>query len=92
MKVELKMVCVGLLLGAATSSLAALPPKYLGIQGVESCLCETTRGSATFVCLPKTKRPTCSAASWKKLQALKGKDAVPACSVRNKADTKKSSF
>ncbi|MBY0346167.1 MAG: hypothetical protein K2P98_04795 [Neisseriaceae bacterium] len=79
MKVGLKMACVGLLLGAATSSFAVLPPKYLGIQGVESCLCETTRGSATFVCLPKTKRPTCSAASWKKLQALKGKDAVPAC-------------
>jgi len=89
MKNELKMVCVGLLLGAATTSLAALPPKYLGIQGVESCLCETTRGSATFVCLPKTKRPTCSAASWKKLQALKGKDAVPACPVSVKPKPKR---
>lgn len=84
MKAKFKMVCVGLLMWMATSSLAALPPKYLSIQGVESCLCETTRESAQFVCLPKTKRSTCSAASWKKLQALKGKDAVPACSVRNK--------
>ena len=84
MKAEFKMVCVGLLMWMATSSLAALPPKYLSIQGVASCLCETTRESAQFVCLPKTKRSTCSAASWKKLQALKGKDAVPACSVRNK--------
>jgi hypothetical protein len=84
MKAKFKMVCVGLLMWMATSSLAALPPKYLSIQGVASCLCETTRESAQFVCLPKTKRSTCSAASWKKLQALKGKDAVPACSVRNK--------
>ena len=89
MKNELKMVCVGLLLGAATMSLAALPPKHLGIQGVESCLCETTRGSATFVCLPKTKRPTCSAASWKQLQALKGKDAVPACPLSAKPKPKR---
>ena len=89
MRVELKMACVGLLMWTATSSLAALPPKYLGIQGVESCLCETTRESAQFVCLPKTKRPTCSAASWKQLQALKGKDAVPTCPVSVKPKPKR---
>lgn len=79
MKVFSNVAAAAVLLTVSTMASAALPPKYLAIDGVQACLGEVAKDAATFVCVPKAKPAACGAASWKKLKALKGKEKVPAC-------------
>lgn len=64
---------------SSVSAFALPAPKYLAIKDVQKCLSETTKDTATFVCVPSKKPTQCPSSSWKKLKSLKGEQKVPAC-------------
>ena len=59
--------------------IAALPPKYLEVEGFQQCLAEKEVGSYSVWCLPEEKPDACSAESWKKLLEFSGNDQLPDC-------------
>ena len=70
----------GLLLAAvATASVAALPPKYLGIKDFKRCLAVRQFATYRAWCMPAAQPESCPAASWAELKALTASERVPAC-------------
>ena len=70
----------GLLLAAiATTSVAALPPKYLAVKDFKQCLSVQESGTYRAWCLPAQKPQNCPATSWAELTALTASDRVPDC-------------
>ena len=70
----------GLLLAAiATTSVAALPPKYLAVKDFKQCLSIQESGTYRAWCLPAQKPHNCPATSWDELTALTASDRVPDC-------------
>ena len=70
----------GLLLAAiASTSIAALPPKYLAVKDFKQCLAVQESGTYHAWCLPPAKPQNCPTASWDELKALTGNDRVPDC-------------
>ena len=64
---------------AAIESIAALPPKYLEVEGFQQCLTVKEVGSYSVWCMPEEKPDSCSVESWKKLLELSGNDQLPEC-------------
>jgi hypothetical protein len=61
------------------SSGQALPPKYLAVEGFQSCLQTEDQGSHQSWCMPDARPAACAEASWAELSALRGSDRVAAC-------------
>ena len=70
----------GLLLAAiATTSVAALPPKYLAVKDFKQCLAVQKFSTYRAWCMPAGQPASCPATSWAELNALTGSDRVPDC-------------
>ena len=63
----------------ASEGIAALPPKYLEVEGFQQCLAVKEVSSYSVLCMPEEKPDSCSAQSWKKLLELSGNDQLPDC-------------
>jgi hypothetical protein len=58
---------------------ATLPPKYLSIPQFKDCLATQQINTYRAWCMPSAKPAQCPATSWAQLNALQGKDQIPAC-------------
>lgn len=67
------LLSVFLLITANT--FAALPPKYLQVDGFQNCLKTKDMGTWQSYCIPKNKPKFCKESSWQQLQTMN----LPAC-------------
>jgi hypothetical protein len=58
---------------------SALPPKYLSVPQFKDCLATQQINTYRAWCMPSAKPAQCPATSWAQLNALQGKDQIPAC-------------
>lgn len=56
-----------------------LPPRYLSVPAFKNCLAIHRRATYESWCLPTAAAADCPAESWSALNAMTGKDRVPAC-------------
>ena len=68
-----------LTLALATSSFAALPPKYLGVKDFDKCLSELKVDTYSVRCMPSKKPKACPSTSWKKLNNLSSAEKLLVC-------------
>ncbi|KAL3070616.1 hypothetical protein niasHT_032406 [Heterodera trifolii] len=74
--------CVLLLIGCVdkcVGGVAALPPKYLGIENHDKCLTDEPIGSSRRLCLPAQKKSECPDETLKALNDLEEGQHPPTC-------------
>jgi len=63
----------------STPMASVLPPKYLSISQFKDCLATQQISTYRAWCMPSVKPALCPATSWAQLNALQGKEQIPAC-------------
>lgn len=63
------------------------PPKFMGIEGFESCLSLESKDRYSAWCLPRHQAPGCLRVTWARLRTLPDDEALPACAEPAKSDT-----